>query len=34
MLIGLLWVAVGFLILVIPLTLLQRKLERRWSVAR
>lgn len=33
-LIGLLWVAVGFLILVIPLTLLQRNLERRWSVAR
>jgi glutamate transport system permease protein len=31
---GLLWVAVGFLILVIPLTLLQRNLERRWSVAR
>ncbi len=33
-LVGLLWVAVGFLILVIPLTLLQRSLERRWSVAR
>ena len=33
-LVGLLWVAVGFLILVIPLTLLQRNLERRWSVAR
>ena len=33
-LIGLLWVAVGFLILVIPLTLLQRRLERSWSVAR
>jgi len=32
--IGLLWVAVGFLILVVPLTLLQRSLERRWSVAR
>jgi glutamate transport system permease protein len=31
---GLLWVAVGFLILVVPLTLLQRNLERRWSVAR
>ena len=31
---GLLWVAVGFLILVVPLTLLQRSLERRWSVAR
>jgi glutamate transport system permease protein len=33
-LVGLLWVAVGFLILVVPLTLLQRGLERRWSVAR
>jgi glutamate transport system permease protein len=33
-LVGLLWVAVGFLVLVIPLTLLQRRLERRWSVAR
>ena len=33
-LVGLLWVAVGFLILVVPLTLLQRNLERRWSVAR
>lgn len=33
-LVGLLWVAVGFLILVIPLTLLQRSLERRWRVAR
>jgi glutamate transport system permease protein len=33
-LVGLLWVAVGFLILVIPLTLLQRRLERQWSVAR
>ena len=32
--IGLGWVALGFLILVIPLTLLQRSLERRWSVAR
>ena len=31
---GLLWVAVGFLILVVPLTLLQRRLENRWSVAR
>ena len=31
---GLLWVALGFLVLVIPLTLLQRRLERRWSVAR
>ena len=33
-LVGLLWVAVGFLVLVVPLTLLQRRLERRWSVAR
>jgi glutamate transport system permease protein len=33
-LIGLLWVAVGFLILVTPLTMLQRRLERQWSVAR
>jgi glutamate transport system permease protein len=33
-LIGLLWVALGFLILVIPLTLLQRRLDQRWSVSR
>jgi glutamate transport system permease protein len=33
-LVGLLWVALGFLILVAPLTILQRRLERRWSVAR
>ncbi|HEV2782994.1 MAG TPA: amino acid ABC transporter permease [Actinophytocola sp.] len=33
-LIGLLWVAFLFVILVIPLTLLQRALEKRWSVAR
>ena len=33
-LVGLLWVALGFLILVVPLTLLQRRLEARWSVAR
>jgi glutamate transport system permease protein len=32
--IGLLWVALGFVILVTPLTLLQRNLENRWSVAR
>ena len=31
---GLLWVAVGFLVLVVPLTLLQRRLEQRWSVSR
>lgn len=33
-LIGGLWVSLGFVILVVPLTLLQRRLERRWSVAR
>jgi len=33
-LVGLLWVALGFLILVVPLTALQRSLERRWSVTR
>jgi glutamate transport system permease protein len=33
-LIGLLWVAAGFLVLVVPLTLAQQRLERRWSVAR
>jgi glutamate transport system permease protein len=33
-LVGLLWVAAGFLVLVVPLTLLQRGAERRWSVAR
>jgi glutamate transport system permease protein len=32
--VGLLWVALGFLVLVAPLTLLQRSLEKRWSVAR
>jgi len=32
--VGLLWVALGFLILVIPLTLLQRSLDRRWSTSR
>ncbi|MFI5956949.1 amino acid ABC transporter permease [Cryptosporangium sp. NPDC051539] len=31
---GLLWVVVGFLILVLPLSAAQRNLERRWSVAR
>jgi glutamate transport system permease protein len=31
---GLLWVAVGFLIIVIPLSLAQRRLEARWAVAR
>jgi glutamate transport system permease protein len=33
-LIGLLWVALGFIILVAVLSLLQRSLEKRWSVAR
>jgi len=33
-LVGLLWVAVGFLILVTPLTMLQRRLEKQWSLAR
>ena len=33
-LVGLLWVALGFLVLVVPLTLVQRNLERRWRVAR
>jgi glutamate transport system permease protein len=33
-LVGLLWVALGFLILVVPLTVAQRNLERRWSVTR
>ncbi|GAA4706727.1 amino acid ABC transporter permease [Pseudonocardia yuanmonensis] len=32
--VGLVWVAIGFLILVVPLTLLQRNLDRRWSTAR
>jgi glutamate transport system permease protein len=34
MLAGLGWVAFFFVVLVIPLTLLQRSLEKRWSVAR
>ncbi|UUV33879.1 amino acid ABC transporter permease [Amycolatopsis roodepoortensis] len=33
-LIGLLWVALGFIILVAVLSLIQRSLEKRWSVAR
>jgi glutamate transport system permease protein len=33
-LIGLLWVTLGFIILVALLSLLQRTLEKRWSVAR
>jgi glutamate transport system permease protein len=31
---GLIWVALGFLVLVLVLTMVQRTLERRWSVAR
>jgi len=31
---GLIWVVIGFLILVLPLSAVQRNLERRWSVAR
>jgi glutamate transport system permease protein len=31
---GLLWVVIGFLILVIPLTVIQHQLERRWRVSR
>lgn len=34
LLVSLLWITLGFLILVVPLTLLQRGLERRWSVSR
>ncbi|MFD2418747.1 amino acid ABC transporter permease [Amycolatopsis pigmentata] len=33
-LVGLLWVALGFVILVAILSLIQRSLEKRWSVAR
>lgn len=33
-LLGLMWVAFGFVILVMPLTFVQRVLEKRWSVAR
>jgi glutamate transport system permease protein len=33
-LVGLLWVAVGFIVLVMVLTVVQRTLEKRWSVAR
>jgi glutamate transport system permease protein len=33
-LVGLAWVALGFIILVMILTLVQRTLEKRWSVAR
>jgi glutamate transport system permease protein len=31
---GLLWVTVGFLLIVVPLSLAQRRLESRWAVAR
>jgi glutamate transport system permease protein len=30
----LIWITVGFLILIVPLAALQRRLERRWAVAR
>ncbi|GAA3851545.1 amino acid ABC transporter permease [Saccharothrix violaceirubra] len=33
-LVGLAWVALFFVVLVIPMTLLQRSLEKRWSIAR
>jgi glutamate transport system permease protein len=33
-LVGLLWVSLGFIVLVMVLTLVQRSLEKRWSVAR
>jgi glutamate transport system permease protein len=33
-LLGLVWVAIGFIILVTVLSLIQRSLEKRWSVAR
>jgi glutamate transport system permease protein len=32
--VGLLWVAAGFLLIVLPLSLVQRRLEARWAVAR
>ncbi|MDL5156386.1 amino acid ABC transporter permease [Actinomycetospora termitidis] len=32
-LVGLLWVALGFIVLITPMTLLQRSLERRWSAS-
>ncbi|KJK53268.1 amino acid ABC transporter permease [Lentzea aerocolonigenes] len=31
---GLIWVAIGFIILVLPLTYVQQVFEKRWSVAR
>ncbi|MFD9702188.1 amino acid ABC transporter permease [Lentzea sp. NPDC059081] len=33
-LLGLLWVAIGFVVLVMPLTYVQQVFEKRWSVAR
>lgn len=33
-LVGLLWVAAVFVVLVVPLTILQRRLDARWSTAR
>jgi glutamate transport system permease protein len=34
LLVGMLWIVIGFLILIAPLTATQRTLEKRWSVAR
>jgi glutamate transport system permease protein len=34
LLIGMLWIAIGFGILIVPLTTTQRALEKRWSLAR
>jgi glutamate transport system permease protein len=34
LLIGMFWIAIGFLVLIVPLTAIQRTLEKRWSVAR
>ncbi|WP_137813595.1 amino acid ABC transporter permease [Gandjariella thermophila] len=33
-LLGMLWIVIGFLILVLPLSAMQRTLEKRWRVAR
>lgn len=34
LLVGMLWIAIGFAVLIVPLTATQRTLEKRWSVAR
>ncbi|MGH4011818.1 MAG: amino acid ABC transporter permease [Pseudonocardiaceae bacterium] len=34
LLIGMFWIAIGFGVLIVPLTATQRALEKRWSVAR